>query len=62
MVKVIRRKYIVFWDHIHVFAERVKIFELLGQFIFSDNETDKRGKEYIGSGEIEDWKNRQEDW
>ena len=40
MVKVIRMKYIVFRDHIHIFFKGiVKIFELFGQFIFSDNET-----------------------
>ena len=45
MVRMIRLKNIIVWDHIHVIqAERVKIFDLFGQIIFSDNEARERGK------------------
>ena len=44
MENVIRSKYIVCRDHIHLFCIGiVKIFELFGQFIFSDNETREKG-------------------
>ena len=46
---------IFFWDHIHVFIMVVRIFELLGQFIFNDNEKGEKGREFIGNREIEDW-------
>ena len=45
MVIKIRLKNIIVWDHIHVFQSKVvKIFDLFGQIIFSDNETRERGK------------------
>ena len=52
---MIRMKGIVFWGHIHVFIMIVRIFELLGQFIFNDNETGEKGREFIGKRKIENW-------
>ena len=46
MVIMIRlKRNIIVWDHIHVLTMIVKIFDLFGQIIFSDNEAREREKD-----------------